>query len=150
MPLLRLRQFAEGENCYLVHLELESEGARRSAESRFEFKVSAQDQEDMRWYLEDYLQYPLDPARDEAHNIECALHHYRESIRYDESAGDLYGAAGTQYNVAIALMGSKRFADAREYAAAALRNYQTYGASAAKDVQDTLDLIARIAKAASA
>ena len=118
MPLLRLRQFAEGENCYLVHLELESEGARRSAESRFEFKVSAQDQEDMRWYLEDYLQYPLDPARDEAHNIECALHHYRESIR--------------------------------EYAAAALRNYQTYGASAAKDVQDTLDLIARIAKAASA
>jgi hypothetical protein len=73
MPLLRLRQLAEAENRYLVHLELESEGARRTAESRFEFKVSVQDQEDVRWYLEDYLQYPLDPAPTIAGRIEARM-----------------------------------------------------------------------------
>ena len=33
-------------------------GAWVSAVSRFAFAVSEQDQEDLRWYLEDYLQYP--------------------------------------------------------------------------------------------
>ena len=86
----------------------------------------------------------------DANDLDRALHHYRASIRFYKSAGDLYGAARPQYNIALALLGSKRFADAREYAAAALRNYQTYGSSAAKEVQKTLDLIALIAKAASA
>jgi tetratricopeptide (TPR) repeat protein len=80
---------------------------------------------------------------------DSAMYHLLKSIRYAQSAGDLYSAAQTQYNVALALMRAGRLPDAREYALAALRNYQPYGASAAADVQKTLDLVADIAKAAS-
>jgi hypothetical protein len=64
-----------------------------------------------------------------------------------ESAGNLYGAAQARYNVALALANAGRFADARDYANAALRNFQTYRASAQQDVQKALDLIADIDKA---
>jgi hypothetical protein len=70
MPVLRLRQYADGENRYRVTVELERDGMRRSAESRFELQISAQDQEDIRWYLEDFLQYPMDPAPAIAARIE--------------------------------------------------------------------------------
>src|ERR1039458_10798683 len=70
MSLLRLRQFAEGESRYRVVAEFENGGVRRSAESRFELKLTAQDQEDIRWYLEDFLQYPMDPAPAIAAGIE--------------------------------------------------------------------------------
>src|ERR1022692_2242250 len=70
MSLLRLRQFADGENRYRVVAEFENGGVRRSAESRFELQLSAQDQEDIRWYLEDFLQYPMDPAPAIAAGIE--------------------------------------------------------------------------------
>jgi tetratricopeptide (TPR) repeat protein len=83
----------------------------------------------------------------DASQLDRALHHYRESIRHKESAGNLYCAALTRYNVALVLLNAGRFADARDYARAALRNYQTYGASAQQDIQDTLDLIALIDKA---
>ncbi len=81
---------------------------------------------------------------------ERALEHYQKSINYKESAGDLYGAAQTRYNVAFALLNGGRFDDAKEYALAALRNYQTYGAGAADKVQKTLKLIAGIEEAAKA
>ena len=81
--------------------------------------------------------------------LDRALQHYHETIRIAESAGDLFDAASTRYNVALTLGSVGRFADARDYALAALRNFQTYGASAQEQVQDTLDLIARIDKAAS-
>ena len=55
MSVLRMRQFADGDNRYRVTVELERDGTRRSAESRFELQTSAQDQEDIRWYLEDFL-----------------------------------------------------------------------------------------------
>jgi tetratricopeptide (TPR) repeat protein len=85
-----------------------------------------------------------------AGQIDRALHHWRESIRLDEAQGNLYGAAQTRFNVAVALARAGRFADARQYAEAALRGYQTYGPGAAAEVQKTLGLIADIAKAASA
>jgi tetratricopeptide (TPR) repeat protein len=85
----------------------------------------------------------------DAGDIGRALHHYRESIRLKEARGDLYDAAGTRFNVAIALARAGRFADARQYAEAALRDYQTYGAGAAEDVQHTLDIISRIDKSAT-
>jgi tetratricopeptide (TPR) repeat protein len=83
----------------------------------------------------------------DADQLDRALHHYRESIRLDESAGDLYGAAVTRYNVATDLSNAGRFPDARDYAHAALRNFQTYGAGAEEMIQKTLDLIARIDEA---
>jgi tetratricopeptide (TPR) repeat protein len=81
---------------------------------------------------------------DDAGDLDRALQHYRECIRYDEAAGNLYGAAQTRFNVAIALAQAGRLADAREYAHAALRNYQTYGDRAAADIQKTQGLIAQI------
>jgi len=83
----------------------------------------------------------------DAAQLDRALHHYREAIRLFESAGNPYGAAQARYNVGVALLNAGRFADARDYADAALRNYQTYGDSAEQDSRKTLDLIAAIDKA---
>jgi hypothetical protein len=70
MPLLRLRQDREGGDRYRVHVEYEGDGPRRDADSHFEFQLPAQDREDIRWYLEDFLQYPMDPAPTIAARIE--------------------------------------------------------------------------------
>jgi len=80
----------------------------------------------------------------EAKDFDRALPHWRKSIRYEEMQGNLYGAARTRFNVAVALARAGRLADAREYALAALRNYQTYGERAAEDIQRTQGLIAEI------
>ncbi len=76
-----------------------------------------------------------------AGDLDRALSHYRESIRYKEAAGNIYAAANTRFNVALALRDAGRLADAREYAHAALRNYQTYGDRAAAEIQETQRLI---------
>jgi tetratricopeptide (TPR) repeat protein len=83
-------------------------------------------------------------------DLDHSLHHYRETIRLFEVQGNLYHAATARYNVALVLAQASRFADARQYAEAALRDYQTYGANAADEVQRMLDLISQIAKAATA
>jgi tetratricopeptide (TPR) repeat protein len=82
-----------------------------------------------------------------AGDLDRALPHYRECIRYGEAAGNLYGAARTRFNVALALRDAGRLADAREYALAALRNFQTYGDRAAAEIQKTQGLIAEIERA---
>jgi hypothetical protein len=74
--LLRLTQVVEGPDFYRVELSLEGDGSRLTATSRFEFKLTGQDRGDLRWYLEDYLQYPFDPAPEQAARIEgrmCAI-----------------------------------------------------------------------------
>ena len=53
-------------------------------------------------------------------DLDRALQHYSEAIRYEEMQDHLYGAAETRYNVAIAFASAGRLADAREYAHAAL------------------------------
>ena len=79
-----------------------------------------------------------------AGQTEQAVAHYRESIRYEEQQGNLYGAANTRYNVAIAYMQAGRLADALLFAQAALRNFVQFGPAAAADVADAQGLIARI------
>lgn len=80
----------------------------------------------------------------DAGDLDLALTHRREAIRYSELAENLYHAAETRYNATIDLFRAGRFADAREYALAALRNYQTYGDRAAAEIQRTEELIAKI------
>jgi tetratricopeptide (TPR) repeat protein len=63
----------------------------------------------------------------DAGDLDRALHYWRESIRLEEASSDLYGTATTRHNVAIALKNAGRLADARQYAEAALRDYQTSG-----------------------
>jgi tetratricopeptide (TPR) repeat protein len=48
--------------------------------------------------------------------LEQALAHYHEAIRYDERAGNHYGAAQTRQNVAIAYARAGRFEDALLFA----------------------------------
>ena len=79
-----------------------------------------------------------------AGDYDRAVPHFRESIRLEEGSGDIYRAARTRFNVAVALADSGRFADAREYALAALRNFEMFGESAAQDIQDTQQLLAQI------
>ncbi len=66
MPTLLLRQISIGEDRYRVEVELEGQ----SASSEFSFALTGQQQEDLRWYLEDFLAYPLDPAPKVAARIE--------------------------------------------------------------------------------
>lgn len=79
-----------------------------------------------------------------ADDLDRALHHYRESIRYKEAAGNIYSAGETRCNVAIALANAGRLPDALLYAQAALRNFATYGDRAAEMIQRTQGLIAEI------
>lgn len=59
----RLTQTSEDQDNYHVEIALEGDGLpRQTATSSFAFKLTSQDQENLRWYLEDFLQYPHDPA----------------------------------------------------------------------------------------
>jgi tetratricopeptide (TPR) repeat protein len=49
---------------------LEENGDRLIANAHFDLNVNLQDQEKIRWYLEDFLEYPQDPAPIIAANIE--------------------------------------------------------------------------------
>jgi tetratricopeptide (TPR) repeat protein len=80
----------------------------------------------------------------DAGHLDRALTHYQDAIRYREKQGNLYGAAQTRFNVALALANAGRLADARAYALAALRNYETYGDRAADEIQNTHELLAEI------
>ena len=81
-----------------------------------------------------------------AGDLHRALSQYRESFHYKEAAGNVYAAANTRFNVAVTLANAGRLADAREYAYAALRNFQTYGDRAAEMIQRTQGLIDRLSK----
>ena len=81
MRVLRLRQTAEGDHRYKILVELEDGALRRTDERSFTFELTPRDQEDLRWYMEDYLQYPLSPAPVIAQRIET---------RMDEIGADLF------------------------------------------------------------
>lgn len=66
MPTLRITQ-----NGPQVEAKFEGDGLPPLSVKRpFSFTLSAQDAEDIRWYLEDYMVYPLDPAPKIAKRIE--------------------------------------------------------------------------------
>jgi TPR repeat protein len=77
----------------------------------------------------------------DAGDLDRALPHYRDSIRYEEAQGNLYGASQTRFNVAVDLAGAGRLQDALAYAEAALRGFESYGESAAEMIQRTRGLI---------
>jgi hypothetical protein len=69
---LRLADRVEGSD-HVVDLLLDGDGPQRSASVRFGFELNARDREDVRWYLEDYLQYPVDPAPEIASGVEARV-----------------------------------------------------------------------------
>lgn len=63
MLQLRIRQHAVAEGHHRVDLDLTGDGAPRAATSTFDFRLSPQDEEDLRWYLEDFLHIPRSRRR---------------------------------------------------------------------------------------
>lgn len=70
MLQLRIKQHAMAEGRHRVDLELTGDGAPRAATCTFAFGLSPQDEADLRWYLEDFLQYPQEPAPMIARRVE--------------------------------------------------------------------------------
>ena len=79
-----------------------------------------------------------------AGDIDQALAHYREAIRYCEIMGHLHSAGMCRSNVARTLARASRLSDALDYAQAALRDYETFGDRAAAEIQETKELISDI------
>ena len=74
MPTLHLSQRLLDSNRHRVELALETDDSpRQTAVSEFSFTLTDQEQEDLRWYLEDFLTYPLDPSPAIAERIECDM-----------------------------------------------------------------------------
>ncbi len=71
MPTLRITQISEGPDHYRAELALQGEGhVRQTTAGPFAFQMTPQEHEDLRWYLEDFLQYPHDPAPKIAKRVE--------------------------------------------------------------------------------
>jgi hypothetical protein len=79
-------------------------------------------------------------------DFERALTHWHNSLRYKETSGDMYGSANTRVNIARGLAMTGRLEDAREYALAALRNYETFGDLATSEIQQVQELLEEIEK----
>ncbi|HEY6413740.1 MAG TPA: CHAT domain-containing protein [Edaphobacter sp.] len=96
MALLRLTQTNTGVDSYRVEVALERTGSsRQTATSEFKFSLTAQEREDMRWYFEDYLQYPIEPAPKIAGRIENRLEEigkelFRSIFQSGDDARDLW------------------------------------------------------------
>lgn len=99
---LRLTQTQEAENNYRVEIALEGQGIpRRTALSLFYFRLTKQDQEDIRWYLEDFLQYPLRPGPQLATRIENRMAEigrelFKAMFYVNEDARDLWATLRLQ------------------------------------------------------
>ena len=74
MMLLRLTQSEIDAHRFRVEARFEDQGlTRATATAEFSFVFTPQDREDLRWYLEDYLQHAADPAPKIAARIESRI-----------------------------------------------------------------------------
>ena len=67
MLTLRLTQLTLRENCYRVEIRF---GDEPPITAEFDFEMTNQDYAYIRWYLESFLQYPMEPAPQMARRIE--------------------------------------------------------------------------------
>ena len=74
MPTLRLVQEAiDPSGTHRVAVELQEDGSRWSATAKVHLDLDRAELERLRWYLEDYLEYPIDPAPKIAAQVEQRL-----------------------------------------------------------------------------
>src|SRR5829696_2535429 len=75
MPTLRLLQEAvhSSSGTHRVAVELEGTGPRLTATAQVRLALDHRELERLRWYLEDYLEYPIDPAPTIASQVESQL-----------------------------------------------------------------------------
>jgi tetratricopeptide (TPR) repeat protein len=99
-----LTQISRGEDRYRIEIALEGEGMpRQTAVCEFDFALSAQNREDLRWYLEDYLQYPQDPApkiaaRIENRMAELGTELFKAVFQANDDARDIWAVLRSQLN----------------------------------------------------
>jgi hypothetical protein len=80
MLRLELRHSASVEDLHWVRVEVTGGGRPQAAVSEFVLATTPQDREDVRWYLEDYLEYPLDPSPVIAARVERRLRELGEEL----------------------------------------------------------------------
>jgi hypothetical protein len=74
MRTLRIVQEPTGTGgTHRVAVELDGDGPRRTATGQVRLVLDPVELERVRWYLEDYLEYPLDPAPTIAAQVEARL-----------------------------------------------------------------------------
>lgn len=104
MQTLRLTQSGAEANQYRVEAALEGDGqGRQVATSEFDFSLTAQDREDLRWYLEDYLQHDADPApqiatRIERRVVELGVDLFKKVFQSNDDARDLWATLRDRLN----------------------------------------------------
>lgn len=104
MPTLRLTQSTVSWDKYRVEAALEGNGLpRQIATAEFSFDFSPQDSEDLRWYLEDYLQHAADPApkiaaRIEGRLAEIGIGLFKALFHANDDARDLWAALRDRLN----------------------------------------------------
>jgi tetratricopeptide (TPR) repeat protein len=80
MLQLRIKQHRAAEGQHRVEIDLTGDDAPRAATATFPFSLSLQDEEELRWYLEDFLQYPEPPAPVIAQRIEGRMAEMGEEL----------------------------------------------------------------------
>lgn len=73
-PTLRLTQTGSADNRHTITLEWLNAGPRQTANATVELEVSERDQQDIRWYLEEYAEYPFEPNPEIAARVEERMH----------------------------------------------------------------------------
>ncbi|MEE4355357.1 MAG: hypothetical protein V2I97_02760, partial [Desulfococcaceae bacterium] len=95
MHTLRMTQHSIGTDKYRVEIALKGGEFEKTAQTEFSFSLSPQDQESIRWYLEDYPLYRFDPAptiaeRTEKLMAEIGRNLFRQVFQSDDDARDLW------------------------------------------------------------
>ena len=104
MTVLRLTQYAESEvTRYRVEIALEGDGPRQTAQVSFDYQLSEKDRENIRWYLEEYLQYPHDPAPQiativENRMAEIGVELFKAIFQSNDDARDLWAITRQKLN----------------------------------------------------
>ena len=79
-----------------------------------------------------------------AGEFDRALTEWQAAIRYAELADDRFAAGEIRSNMAMALAQQGRFVDARAYAMAAVRDFETFGQRAIAEIEKANELLATI------
>src|SRR5690349_6470795 len=67
---LRLTQTASQNDSHTIQLEWLGDGPRQTADAKVTLAITEQDQQDIRWYVEEYAEYPFDPYPARAERVE--------------------------------------------------------------------------------
>ena len=66
---LKIDHHCDSPDRHRVDLSIDDDSGAKAG-GKFDFSLSPEDQERLRWYWEDYLDYPIEPASDEAPEAE--------------------------------------------------------------------------------